>query len=93
MPCSRSALLSGLLGTRKGPVEPPAPAEGGAPGSSRATAVALPLTRRGRLELGLLLGVGSAEHFGRGLLPSLDLALEGKQVLNILLFQGARCAA
>lgn len=58
-----------------------------------ATTVALPLTRRGRLELGLLLGVHGAKDFRRGLLPALDLALKGKQVLNILLFQGARCTA
>lgn len=60
---------------------------------SPATTAVLPLTRRGRLELGLLLGVGGAEDFRRGLLPALNLALEGKQVLNILLFQGARRAA
>lgn len=56
-------------------------------------AAAPPLTRRWRLELGLLLGVTRAEDFRRGLLPPLDLALKGKQVLNILLFQGARCTA
>lgn len=57
--------------------------------TSPATAAVLPLTRRGRLELGLLLGVRRAEDFRRGLLPTLYLALKGKQVLNILLFQGA----
>ena len=56
-------------------------------------AAAPPLTRRWRLELGLLLGVACAEDFRRGLLPTLDLALKGKQVLNILLFQGACCTA
>lgn len=51
------------------------------------------LTRRWRLNLRLFLGISSAEDFWRGLLPSLNLALEGKQVLNVLFFQGAGCAA
>lgn len=58
-----------------------------------APAAVLPLTRRWRLQLGLLLGLPGAEDFRRGLLPALDLALEGKQVLDVLLFQGARCTA
>lgn len=58
-----------------------------------APAAVLPLTRRWRLQLGLLLGLPGAEDFWRGLLPALDLALEGKQVLDVLLFQGARCTA
>lgn len=56
-------------------------------------AAALSLTRRWRLELGLLLGIPGAEDFGWGLLPTLDFALKGEQVLNILLFQGAGRAA
>lgn len=63
------------------------------PRLSPATSVVLPLTRRGRLELRLLLGVRGAEDFRRGLLPALNLALKGKQVLDILLFQGARGTA
>lgn len=51
------------------------------------------LTRRGRLQLGLFLSVPCAEDFGRWLLPTLDLALKCKQVLDVLLLQGARCAA
>lgn len=51
------------------------------------------LTRRWRLNLRLFLGISSAEDFWRGLLPSLNLALEGKQVLNVLFFQGAGCTA
>lgn len=61
--------------------------------AARVAAAVPPLTRRGRLELGLLLGVARAEDFRRGLLPSLNLALKGKQVLNILLFQRACCTA
>lgn len=53
----------------------------------------LSLTRRWRLQLGLFLGIPCAEDFRRGLLPTLNFALEGEQVLNILLFQGTSRAA
>ena len=72
----------------------PGPGPGPRPGPShQAKAAVLLLTRRWRLQLGLLLGLPSAEDFGRRLLPTLGLALKGKQVLDILLFQGACCAA
>lgn len=62
-------------------------------GHSAGPAVALSLTRRWWLELGLLLRISSAEDFRGGLLPTLNFALKGEQVLNILLFQGAGRAA
>ena len=53
----------------------------------------LSLTRRWWLQLGLFLGIPCAEDFWRGLLPTLNFALKGEQVLNILLFQGTSRAA
>lgn len=52
------------------------------------------LTWRWGLDLGLgLLGVGSREDVGRGILAALDLALEGVQALDVLLLQGAGSTA